>query len=287
MQVAVPTIFHQLEVPNSTGVVANTQHSVAVPTTRLLPEDPITKVADVSTPSTVVARTDSPRQADRISRVVLATHTNSVAVRTVLPPQRGLKIKVAVAKIPSLNAVPMKGHRPKDQTLLAAPAMRLNTDAVLMVLRKRREKTLKVALVYRATLVPLVDCRKIVDLAEISPSTGSMIPTTVAVRDSGMEAAMVTVTDSRHRKNAKMFAFSRKEKTFVNCRKYRDHVRDTSQNGTTIAKENNADSSSIVDVSGMPINLKRRISVTNSVFRLPMLVRILNIIIFTLLLSTI
>lgn len=106
----------------------------------------------------------------------------------------------------------MREPRPKARTLPDACATRRSSDAARTESKRHREITSRVA--SRCLLCPVLraDCRRTEAPAATSRSSGTTIPTTVAVRDSGTEAARVTIIASNRKRSARKFASSRKGK---------------------------------------------------------------------------
>lgn len=93
-----------------------------------------------------------------------------------------------------------------------ALAMPRNTDVVLMVWKKLKERISRDVSQFHPPQERLARWKEIEDHVEISLLNGTLTQNMVDVQDFGMEAAKVTTIDSRLRKNVKKYVCNLKEK---------------------------------------------------------------------------
>ena len=121
-------------------------------------------------------------------------------------------MQAAVARIRNSNAVQMEEHQQRARILPDALAMPRNTDVVLMVWKKLKERISRDVSQFHPPQERLARWKEIEDHVEISLLNGTLTQNMVDVQDFGMEAAKVTTIDSRLRKNVKKYVCNLKEK---------------------------------------------------------------------------
>lgn len=143
--VVVQTTLLQLKDRNWKDVVANMDRLVVVRTTRLRPEDLISKDVVVCTRNSPVVQTVTLQLLDQITKDADAILSNSVAALTSSPWLKDLIWKDADAKIRLTDVVKMNELQLTDRNLKVVLANPVNMVAVWTELPPLRDRTTKVA----------------------------------------------------------------------------------------------------------------------------------------------
>lgn len=176
---------------------------VAVQTMTQWPEDPISLDVDASTPRMVAVLTITLRLLGKTSPGVNAAPIPMDAVLMVSPLRKDLVAKDAVASTLTLAAAMMAEHQPRGQTGKDVAANHLNSGVALTGRLLPPGNSLMGAKTrFLSFQERFVVMKRIVDPVAISQSNGSLIWSTEAARDSGMEVVRAISIDLKRRRTA-------------------------------------------------------------------------------------